>query len=182
MFKLHRIRSSKEYYQKNDLAYLLIPKCMSTQMTKVLRKDGWKVGPQTNAKNIFAIIREPIDRWVSGLAQNYYIYPENIIDIGKNLDSYVKLAWHDPHTSKQTWYLDKSSIDIFRLDQLDLLKNWLKKKGNKLDWPRYEETQKNSTKEKLKRIIRKNLTDKHIDYLKYFYSEDVRLYEESFRT
>lgn len=182
MYQANKIRAKVDYIVKDNLAYIPVPKCMSSQMREILLPMGWKITQATEAEHLFGIIRDPIDRWISGLAETYYAYPEHVERIRSSISDYLVDPWHDPHTSPQVWYYEKTNIELFRIDQLDDLKLWLEEKGLTIQLPSYENTPKNLEKEKLKDIIKSSLKERHFKILRDYYSEGYNLYRSSDRT
>ena len=173
--------SRSEYLEDGKLAFLLVPKCMSSEMRINLVKRGWQYSAEPTAKIIFSITREPLEKWISGMAQTFHNKPEYIREMKKDLTPFVERAWHDPHTAKQIWYYEKEGIEIFRLDQLDILKDWLHQKGYDITWPDYKTATKNPEKEKLKKYFATHLTNQQRKSLKKYYAQDYSLYQKSNR-
>jgi len=113
-------------------AYIPIPKCASKWTTKFLY-DGlnWEVSTRSDklaelSLKKFTILREPLDRWISGMCQYLVTYhPKTLLNARELIEFIFKRVDFDPHTTPQINYLnDLNSEDLvyFKFDN-DLEKN-----------------------------------------------------------
>ena len=157
----------KRLINNGRLCYIQIPKCGCSTMREILRKDlHWK-GDDQGDFEYFAIIRDPIDRWVSGMAT---FFGDAVYDL--NFDALVKKVWHDKHTAPQSLYLaGYEGATLFGIDRLGRLWAWLTDKGITHSFS----THKNKVNTALRAYISSSLTPEHTSHLMRFYTADVVL-------
>jgi len=105
-------------FVKDNLCYIPIPKNSSSYIGQLLLENGWGIGnfltTDLTNKQIIILVREPIDRWVSGTAQ--YLCSALLkngrtsIDIINNWNSIVQdlifdRIVFDDHTEKQVYFI-----------------------------------------------------------------------------
>lgn len=176
---------SPDFLEYKNLGYVPVPKCMSTKMRETL---GWQQTVKLGDVEIFGIVREPIDRWIAGMAQTFHHKKEEPWIRGQKtiqaLDTFTEkvcFPWPerptspDIHTAKQVWFYGDASVTYFRLDQLNLLVDWLAARNCKIQIPDRPHPVKE--KEQLRTLIKKSLTKEHLEKLRAFYAEDIKLYE-----
>ena len=105
-------------FVKDHLCYIPIPKNSSSYIGQLLLKNGWDIGnfltTDLTNKQLIILLRDPIDRWISGMAQ----YLCSVLlkngrtsdDIIKNWNSIVQdLVFDriifDDHTEKQLYFI-----------------------------------------------------------------------------
>ena len=105
-------------FVKDNLIYIPIPKNSSSYIGQLLLKNGWSIGnfltTDLTNKQIIVLIRNPIDRWVSGMAQ--YLC-SSLLKNGRTSDDIIK-NWNsivqdlvfdriifDDHTEKQVYFI-----------------------------------------------------------------------------
>ena len=113
--------------------YLNIPKNASTYTTNLLLKNGWVYHnlntDVANIKECIALVRDPVDRWVSGFAtyaasyvlgsgygSDYFVEDYNTLTERVIFDTLV----FDDHTTEQVKFLeqiDLTSTTLFRLNK-----------------------------------------------------------------
>lgn len=99
-----------------DLMYINIPKNASSWIRSVLTNLKWE---QYNyytdnlSKPSIVVLKDPIERWLSGMAEYMYLYHRNI-DITNLTDSFFDIIFDrvsfDDHTEKQILFLE--NIDL----------------------------------------------------------------------
>ena len=157
----------KRLINNGSLCYIQIPKCGCSTMREILRKDlKWK-GAAKGDFEYFAIVRNPIDRWVSGIITYFGSHLRNM-----NFNELVKKAWHDKHTCPQSLYLEEyKTAALFDLKNIKKLWIWLTDRGISHSFT----THKNPVNGELKEYIQTILTKDHVRYLKGFYRDDILL-------
>jgi hypothetical protein len=130
--------------------YINIPKNASSFMRESFKESGWKhmhCGMSMEIDNVIVILRDPIDRWLSGIAQHI---TTNIL--GENFGSthFLELSNElvekiifdqvvfDDHTEQQSWFLepfDLSKVVFFEFNEnlSANLDNYFASKGLILD-------------------------------------------------
>ena len=105
-------------YCKDNLCYVPIPKNSSCYTVDLLTRNGWTAGNFLTAdlsnKKFIILLRDPIDRWVTGLAQYFC---SAVIDdeyateeIQRDFNDLVKRiifdqVIFDDHTEKQVYFI-----------------------------------------------------------------------------
>jgi hypothetical protein len=125
------------YHHASQLCYASIPKNASSFLRENLINHNWQhtsIDSIASIKNIFIVLRDPIDRWLTGIAQHI---TTNIL--GENFGSthYLELdnelvnriifdqIVFDDHTEQQSWFIESFNTDkavFFYLDS-NLSKN-----------------------------------------------------------
>lgn len=106
-----------------DIAFVLINKCASSTLKHTLPKYGFFIVDHIpNVSNFYAIIRDPVSRWISGL--NEFIFAYGIKDfekIERHLESSKFIFDH--HAFPQHLNLDKvQNITLIKFED-DLLES-----------------------------------------------------------
>lgn len=129
------------------LIYVPIPKNATTWTTHVLQMNGWK--PITldyttvDNRQYVVALRDPIQRWVSGISEYFYHNHRDLYQTVSDNDSArlvleqlveSQLVW-DVHTADQTFFLhgiDPAWMIFFKIDQTYSAKftQWLIDSGN----------------------------------------------------
>jgi hypothetical protein len=121
--------------------YLNIPKNSSSSIKKNLTDLNWTYGNISDAPNakVIVALRDPIERWVSGITEYLFMYHTNVIDniadpftydflplIGDKLgvDLLFKQITFDDHTERQAVFLH--NIDFSRCEWLKVDKEFSK--------------------------------------------------------
>lgn len=117
-----------EFYETEKYQYLLIHKNGSSSVLKAIEKESFKVVHTPSNKIRWTVIRDPYERFISGL--NYDIKRQHInisqIDIKKTFTSYhhndTKYFGNVNHSSSQipylintfiNWYIDIEDLNLF---------------------------------------------------------------------
>jgi hypothetical protein len=105
-------------FVKNNLVYIPIPKNSSSYIGQLLLKNGWDIGnfltTDLTNKQLIILLRDPIDRWISGMAE--YLC-SSLLTNGRTSDDIIK-NWNgvvqdlvfdqvifDDHTEKQVYFI-----------------------------------------------------------------------------
>jgi hypothetical protein len=105
-------------FVKNNLVYIPIPKNSSSYIGQLLLKNGWGIGnfltTDLTNKQLIILLRDPIDRWISGMAE--YLC-SSLLTNGRTSDDIIK-NWNgvvqdlvfdqvifDDHTEKQVYFI-----------------------------------------------------------------------------
>ena len=180
-----------QYIRTNgSLAYVAITKCASTSLKRSFAALGWETintvtsGASFDNQEFFAVVREPIERWISGFTQYFYRDKEGRLQQAyDNFDALVKETVFDIHQLPQISFTDPWPISkFFKFERLDLLCDWLKEKGAKIELQHHNPGNNEETfepKRQLYQWVEQNLTAEHRDYLLDFYKRDVELYQKA---
>ena len=164
---------------KDNTVFIPIPKNSSSYIGQLLLKNGWEIGNFLNTdltnKHAIVLIRDPIDRWISGMTQ--YLCSALLkngrtsSDIINNWNSIVEdLVFDqiifDDHTEKQVYFIHgipRENCVFFNSAKHpeQAIKNYLTTQGidlnTDMDIDR-NQTQGNEHKELLVNFLRNQLT------------------------
>jgi len=188
----------------NRFAYIPIPKCASTWASKFLTTGlDWLISDSKNIKtpigSLFyeetysctdahklVILRNPLDRWASGMAQYLAMKHPGILVKTRELQDFIfgRIDF-DPHTVPQVNYLsdlDTDDITFFRFDDKleQNLKTWIKtntyKESDIEVFRNDSKTIKNKymATQNLKSLLECN--DVWLEAVKTYYKLDIELY------
>ena len=111
-------------FVKDNLVYIPIPKNSSSYIGQLLLKNNWNVGnfltTDLTNKQLIILLRDPIDRWISGMAE--YLC-SSLLKNGMTSDDIIK-NWNnivqdlvfdqvifDDHTEKQVYFIQSIPIE-----------------------------------------------------------------------
>lgn len=111
-----------ECWHKSNITYIHIPKNASSFVKGCLINNGWQHSDTfIEADRYLVVLREPLDRWLSGIAQ----YLVNSNQIALDIETIFKTITFDDHTEQQTYFL--KNVDLIKTTFLkcnsDLRKN-----------------------------------------------------------
>jgi hypothetical protein len=160
---------SDKIFDKN---YLLIPKNGSTSLTKLAHLDPFRytihndtfLDTYTN-KEITVFIRDPIERFFSGLNTQIQLYRISSTVILDQINDDGLIPFFDNHTTPQFWKLLKLGKKYpvkFKILPLECI--------NEVD-------DRITHSNKVSKVERK-FTNKALERIRYFYTEDVVLYNQ----
>ena len=100
-----------------DLMYINIPKNASTWIKSVLENLNWEYynyhTDHLNKPSI-VVLKDPIERWLSGISEYMYLYHSNI-DITNLSESFFDIIFDrisfDDHTEKQILFLENVDLN-----------------------------------------------------------------------
>ena len=186
--------------RKNDWIYVPIPKNACTYTGQVLMANNWRSEPREQnlqkKRNFLIILRDPIDRWVSGMTEylhGLFCHSHSVDEIMNAFDSTVFRGLildnmtFDDHTELQTYYL--ADIPLTESISYVYLDKNLTNKINRLfkfynvPFHNFEIEQKNISTETVKRDLYLKLTEfvkKNKNYsfdyaIKHKFKEDYKL-------
>jgi len=116
-----------EFYETKDIQYLLIPKNGSMSVLKSFEKIPHIVTRELANKVKWTVVRNPIDRLISGLAYDLNLQKLSLKDINikslfySNMHSVIKEFHYVSHTSLQIYYLFNAKINWYiNIEDLDI--------------------------------------------------------------
>jgi hypothetical protein len=170
--------------------FVPIPKNASSHTYYFLKKYGWLYYQYDEKEELdnkipFTVIREPIERWCSGFAQDYHLYNNYSIDLD-NEDMLDKL-FNDNinfglHCVPQAFYLknlDFNKVYFFKHDDMysSNLENFtlnIMKQHIRTRMKKFTSNMDYAVKNKIKTILDKN--PKYMTLLKKYLEEDLDIY------
>lgn len=189
-------------FVKDDLCYVPIPKNSSSYIGQLLGKNGWGFGnfltTDLTNKTVIVLLREPTDRWISGMAQ--YLCSALLnngrseLDIINNWNSIIQdlifdRVIFDDHTEKQVYFINsvprENCIFFNSSDEPEQsIKQYLSTHNIDLNTDIIidrNQTQGNEYKEALVQFLQNQLTlnPKLANIIKNTYREDYKLWNET---
>jgi hypothetical protein len=174
----------------SDFMYIHIPKNASSWTKPNLLDFGWEFYNYHDdklTKNALVVLRDPVDRWLSGIAEYMTLYHENadVAFMGKPyFDLVFDKVTFDDHTDLQVKFLhglDTDSCTFFLCDEnyRELFAKFIEKNygANKYSRYDYQHVSENSpTRKKFKQLFKTQL-DKNTAYLKKIKEHYAKDYE-----
>ena len=142
----------------NELFFLPIPKNASTFISSVLYQNNWRYAnlSEFTGDQVFCILRDPLDRWISGIATYFALYIIN--------DEYdIKMFLKEYNQLTEKLIFDNIIFDDHTTPQIDFL-NIVPKNKNIVSFT----------------IDEQSLLQKLSEYLKYDLSYDLSITNENF--
>lgn len=127
---------------------ILIPKVASTSLREALE---WKETNQTDGLDLFAFIRDPVDRWFSGITERFGSVSPLIVGLAKG----GCFEW-DGYTRAQSTYL--TECETVRLEHAGAYLGIALPRRNQSSWEPIPEL---------------------VPLIREAYADDLRLYEEA---
>jgi len=178
-----------------DLMYVNIPKNASSWTKPNLKDWGWEDynyhQDRLYNKQAMVILRDPVERWLSGVCEYFTLYHSDIDVTQFNTAFYDFLMDQltlDDHTEKQFYFIDGLShrnITWFWCDSTyrDCFSQFLKEQGfdNKYNRYNYQHTTENRKDGDARRSDFKKIFDpllknsKYLDKIKNHFNEDYEL-------
>jgi hypothetical protein len=167
---------------EHNFFYIPIAKNASTHVSKNLRAFGWQPSNYScnNSCNYdhlkpIVVLRDPIERWISGVFQYITLYHSNLTILSEDLLDFIchKIILDD-HTEKQVYFCNyiKISDAIFFKQDLTLDNKIEKLLNKKFQFPALPSIAANSL---IRRQLKKRLDNKLIQRLNLFYKDDFEL-------
>lgn len=176
----------------SDYMYVYVPKNASSWTKPNLQDWGWEFyNYKTDHldKNPLVVLRDPIDRWISGIAEYLTLYHStfNIAD-PETLELIFDQITFDDHTERQVYFLDGLDADrctFFLCDEnyrVNFSKFMTELYGpNRYDRYNYQHVSENSPeRKKFKNIFSNaiNNNSKYTDRLREHFALDYKLIEQ----
>jgi hypothetical protein len=178
-----------------DLIYVNIPKCASSWTKPNLRDLGWEFynyhTDHLKNKHAMVVLRDPLDRWLSGICEYFALYHPNFDPNDFNsitLDIIFDHVTFDDHTEKQIYFLeglDPKKCTFFYCNHLyrqaftQFLRNQHFTNINIADYSKYDyqhTTEGDLIRTKFKNLFKPLLTNsKYVDHIKDHYKKDYEL-------
>ena len=174
-----------------NLMYVQIPKNASSWTKPNVKDLGWADFnyhyDNFYKKHAIVVLRDPVDRWLSGICEYFTLYHADI-----NVDEFNKSFYDlmmdqialDDHTERQYLFIEGLSlknITFFLCDtnyRIDF-SNYLKQQGFNNKYNRYEyqhTTAGSDTRSKFKKIFEPLLSEsKYLNKVQDFYKKDYEL-------
>ncbi len=173
-----------------DLMYVNIPKNASSWTKPNLKDWGWEFynyhTDNLYEKHALVVLRDPVDRWLSGIAEYMYLYHRNI-DVAHLSKPFFDLVFEkvsfDDHTDLQILFIEglKNCTFLFCNENYKLnFSNFLKDNGFNNSYQNYEHqhvTAFDSGRQKFKDIF-KSTMDNNKSYQKkiqWYFQKDYEL-------
>lgn len=172
----------------SDLMYVYIPKNASSWTKPNLQDFGWEFynyhTDNLNKTSIVAL-RDPIERWISGIAEYLYLYHKDfILHNFETFDLIFDRVCFDDHTEKQVNFihnLDTERCIFLKADDTyrDTFSQLLNERGmsNKFNTYELQHVSNNSPERKrFKQIFSRELENsKYLSRIQDYYEEDYKL-------
>ena len=177
-----------------DLMYVYIPKNASSWTKPNLKDWGWEFynyHTDNLNKTAIVVLRDPVERWLSGIAEYFTLYHSNI-NAPDNITELVSIIFDritfDDHTEKQVKFIQGLDTDqciflwcddIYRANFSKLISE--KISDNKYDRYEYQHVSENDRDRKYFKGIFKELLDtepKYLERVKQHFALDYKLIEQ----
>ena len=176
----------------SNLMYVNIPKCASSWTKPNLQDLGWEFYnyhlDNLYHKHALVVLRDPVERWLSGLCEYFTLYHENIDTTQFNSAFYDLLMDQislDDHTEKQVYFIEELNPNrcTFMMCDEDYRRNftfWLRNQGfENADYSRYNyqhTTEGSAVRKKFKEIFTPLLDNpKYLEKVKQHFHLDYKL-------
>ena len=179
----------------SSLKYVNIPKCASTWTRQVFESLGWHMDIYRDHQSIrdldsIVVLRDPVDRWLSGVCEYFTLYHPDIDTRQFNTAFFELLTDRvafDDHTDKQVYFIDDLDLGkckFFMCDggYRDKFSAYMTSLGvsntyNQIDYK--HTTSASPLRAKFKKIFEPVLHDsKYMNRIKAYYAEDYELIEK----
>ena len=196
--ELGRMWASKGHIQGECMShwdspymYVYIPKNASSWTKPNLQDHGWEFyNYKTDQldKHALVVLRDPVDRWLSGIAECMTLYhPTFDFRDPESVELVFDRVTFDDHTERQVYFLDgldTSNTTFFWCDESYRQKfsHFMAENygPNKYDRYEYQHVSENSPeRKKFKRIFREAIekNSKYLDQLRSYFDQDYKLIE-----
>lgn len=178
----HGMQQMIAWQLTEDVMYLPILKCASTWMADQLSLHNLARNTSRTAKHAVLIVRDPIERWITGMS-TYLSIAEDLSDLNRvNVYNYLdrKLKYshipaYDSHTVAYTAYLRSISVDSISLIDMQSAHSVMEKiTGLTLD-PTPKNTLNSQLFTQFVQPVVEQLAREHRDKLEQYYLEDRQL-------
>jgi len=177
-----------------DLMYVYIPKNASSWTKPNLKDWQWEIYnyhyDNLYDKHAIIVLRDPIDRWLSGIAEYMFLYHKDV-DSAHFSKSFFDIIFDriafDDHTEKQTLFINGLNFNhctFFWCDEnyRQLFSSFLNRHGMTNQYSKYEyqhTTEMSPGRKKFKQIFHQVLKEnsKYQYNLKQYFNQDYQLIE-----
>lgn len=179
-----------------NLMYIHIPKNASSWTKPNLKDWGWEFynyhKDNLSGKTPMVVLRDPVDRWLSGIAEYLYLYHDNIeityTFTGKEFFDLIfdRIAFDD-HTEKQVYFLegiDFSKCVFFKFgpEYREHFSRYLNTQGMTNKYGNYElqhVSEYSPERKKFKEIFQEQLKNsKYLSQVKNYFKDDYKLIDQ----
>ena len=98
-----------------SLYYINIPKNASTFIKHEFERLGWEYSnyyDYNSSKKIIVVLRDPVDRWISGITEYLKLYYPNLNTLSCDfMDHIFTQITLDDHTEKQIYFINGVDLD-----------------------------------------------------------------------
>jgi hypothetical protein len=161
--------------------YIPVPKVASSTMTRALSHENrWTRRPVPDECEMFALIRHPINRWISGMTE---IWNPILVRRGNDLSSLKDMipeelftySDYDRHVVPQHWnFQTYTNITLFKFEHLHKVWEWLGMPHSSI-WERNNLTMGGLQRE-IKEVVRSKALHKKLVSL---YQTDLELWKKA---
>ena len=178
-------------HSNGDLMYVNIPKNASSWTKPNLLDFNWEIynyhTDNLYYKTAMIVLRDPVDRWTSGIAEYLYLYHRdwaNTAFTTELLDLIFDKIAFDDHTEKQVYFiegLDLSRCVFFYFDDnyRENFSNFLAENGMPNKYHRYEKqhvSNNEPVRRNFKEIFNRELQNsKYYNQIKDYFKQDYEL-------
>ena len=167
----------------NKMALVQIPKNASSYWKTWLGMQGWKpklYNQLSNETVYFTVLRDPVDRWLSGIAEYFVTYHSNHKPNKFIADLVQDIIVVDDHTETQSYFLQPfQSVEFFDIKKLNQVWNFLNiqpKEHWYLNPINYTNDPVNSDRKKWKDFFKENIDLNRIE--QFYKTYDQKIYKE----
>ncbi len=179
-------------HPEHDLMYINIPKNASSWTKNNLLEFNWEhYNYHTDNlyhKHALIVLRDPVERWLSGIAEYMYLYHQNLDSAHFSscfFDIIFDRVSFDDHTEQQVLFLEKLNLDnctffLCGSNYRTLFGQFLNNHGMPNRYHNYDYqhvTEDSPERKKFKRIFKQTIENnsKYLYNIKTFFSKDYKL-------
>jgi hypothetical protein len=178
---------------EHNLIYIHIPKNASSWTKTNLRTLDFEFYNYhfdkiyDTSKTVLVVLRDPVDRWLSGIAEYFYLYHVDI-DTTEFTPSFFDVIFDkvsfDDHTERQVYFIKDMNLDQcvffkFELDYRNKFSKFLSSRGISNQYyniPFKHVNEHSPERKKFKQIFSQQLTnEKYIQKIRDYFKEDYNL-------
>ena len=171
----------------SEYMYVYIPKNASSWTKPNLKDFGWEFyNYHTDKlhKHALVVLRDPIERWVSGIAEYFTLYHPNFDTwAADTFDLIFDRISFDDHTERQVKFvhgLDTDNCTFFEFNNFrENFSSWITENYGENKYDRYEfqhVSEHSPARKKFKEIFNSALQNsKYLEQIKNFYTEYYKL-------
>jgi len=179
-------------YCDGKIAVVLIQKCATQSIKAVLEKDFERKKLEVwDGVEYAAMIRNPVERWISGIATHFanrinngistFELVEEFLNDKDGVDYLFKTVSFEEHTKPQHLFIEqvKDRVNLFPLDYSEKFYDWIRSNGYDVCNAHIHNTlhfDKNSYHYKIFEKIKSLMTSENTDKINKFFKTDMELY------